>query len=319
MRASIIIPTFNSAKTLPETLNSIIPQLSLLDEVVIVDDGSNDNTQDVVEGYLSANIRYFHQSNSGGPAAPRNVGVKESRGELIFLFDSDDLMLPGKLDAALKAYEMNPDVGMIFSNFRTIDESGALLKRGFLDDYELAEKLHQLALRTQYRIESPLACLHLARENFVGTSGVAIPSSVFREVGMFDETLRNGDDRDMWFRITRNYPVVYLPQEYHCYRIRANSISMGNAEKRVWSKLKVLERQLENPVNNEFSRDIRHLISENYRSLAYEAFVHGNMGISRQYLRSAMARERNWQLFQLYAKTLLGAKMSSFIRKMKNW
>lgn len=317
MRFSIILPTYNSSGTIAETLNSILEQLTNMDELIIIDDGSTDNTQSVVDPYLCSNIRYFWRENSGGPASPRNLGIEKARGKYIQLFDSDDLMLPGKLESTFSAFEGNPDAGLVFTNFRTIDEQGAVIKSSFLDDYELVKKNKFIGKSDGFRINAPQGCMYLARENYIGTSGVAVPASVFRQVGVFDSSLRNGDDRDMWFRITRKYPIVYLPNEYHCYRLRSNSISMGSAEKRSGSKIKVLERQLQCPINEKFASDIRHLLSENYHSLAYEAFNQGRMREARSYIHNAMSYEKSRRHLTLYCKTLLGKNFVEELRRFK--
>lgn len=316
LQVSVIIPSYNASDTLPDTLKSVLRELGPSDEVIVVDDGSSDNTAETLGVFKDDRLRYIHQLNSGGPASPRNTGIQNSRGDLILLFDSDDVMLPGKVAAFIEAYESNPDAGMIFSNFRTIDEAGDVLQKRFLDSYELIKNL-QLTVSPFYRIEVPAACRYLARENFVGTSGVGIPSEVFRIVGGFDEKLTNGDDRDLWFRITREFPVVYIPDEYHCYRIRSNSISMGSVAKRAWSKLEVLERQLENPIDDRFEMDIRKLMAENYQALAYEAFVMGEMKLSRRYITSALLFHKKSTYIALYAKTLLGRDKVEWLKEIK--
>lgn len=313
--ATVVIPSFNAAKTLPETLGTVLPELGPCDEVIIVDDGSNDDTGSIVQAFEDERIRYIYQANSGGPASPRNRGVAEARGELVFLFDSDDLMLPGKIAAAKEAYERHRDVGLIFSNFRTINEKGEILTPRFLDGYELTGPFG--LCDEPVRIEAPEAYRALARENFVGTSGVAIPKKVLDSVGPFDESLSNGDDRDMWFRLTRHFPVVYIPQVFHCYRIGENSISKGSAHKRTPAKLKVLERQLVEPLDLRFEYDIRDQIADNYHALAYESFSQGNMQECRYEIAEGWRARKRWVWFRLWILSLLGSRITAILRKLK--
>lgn len=313
--ATVVIPSFNAAGTLPETLRSVIPELGPCDEVIVVDDGSSDDTAEVVQAFNDDRIRYIYQSNSGGPARPRNRGIAEARGKLIFLFDSDDLMMPGKIEAAKTAYLSYPDVGLIFSNFMTINKEGKTLTARFLDAYELTGPF--AVSDRPVRLEVPVACRAMARENFVGTSGVAIPKWVFNRIGPFDETLTNGDDRDMWFRVTRHFPAVYIPQVFHCYRIGENSISMGSAHKRTPAKLKVLEQQLADPLDEVFANDLRELIADNYHALAYESFSKGNMQECRAEIAKGWRASKRGVWIRLWAFSLLGGRGTSLLRQFK--
>ena len=98
---SVVIPTYNSARYLSETLASVLSQTYTNFEIIVVDDGSMDNTREVVAGLKSPKVKYFWQSNSGGPSHPRNRGIELAQGHYIALFDSDDIMLPAKLAVIL--------------------------------------------------------------------------------------------------------------------------------------------------------------------------------------------------------------------------
>ena len=315
---SIIVPSFNAANTLPETLESIVPQLSEHDEIIVVDDGSTDETSDVMEEWRSSRIRYVRQRNSGGPASPRNHGIREAKGSLIALFDSDDIMLPGKLDAARQAFSHHPDAGLLFTNFSTIDESGDVLTPRFLDSYTFTAPFCSENAGC-VRIEPPNAYRALGSENFIGTSGVVIPRKVVDRLGGFDESLANGDDRDLWFRVTRQEVALFLPGTYHAYRIGSSSISKGSARKRTPSKIKVLERQLENPLDDEFARDIRSLVSDNYCALAYESFQKGEMARCRAEALQALGASFSSTGLKLYLFSFLGSGLVGRIRRLKNW
>lgn len=315
---SIIVPSFNAANTLPETLASIVPQLSEHDEIIVVDDGSTDETPDVMEGWSTSRVRYVRQANSGGPASPRNRGIREANGSLIALFDSDDIMLPGKLEATRQAFSHYPDAGLLFTNFSTIDELGNVLSSRFLDSYTFTGPFCAKD-EACVRIEPPEAYRALGSENYIGTSGVVIPRKVFDRLGGFDESLTNGDDRDLWFRVTRQEVVLFLPDCYHAYRIGSSSISKGSARKRTPSKIKVLERQLDNPLDDEFARSIRSLVSDNYCALAYESFQKSEMGRCRAEAIQALNASINSTALKLYLLSFLGSRLAARIRQLKNW
>ncbi|MEQ5833999.1 glycosyltransferase family A protein [Marinobacter sp. NFXS9] len=325
MRASVIIPSYNAASTLPETIESILPQLTEQDEIIIVDDGSTDNTKDLVSLYLNKRIRYIWQPNSGGPASPRNRGIAAARGEYIFLFDSDDIMLPGKIEDSLAALSEHPDSGLLFTNFKTIDEHGNTLRNRFLDSYSFIKKIQNNPKKAVFRLPAPEPWLYLSKQNFIGTSGVVIPKSIFLDVGYFDEEIQNGDDRDMWFEIAKRYNIIYLSNEYHEYRVHQNSISSGNATKRATNKIKVLERQLKNSsttkfqgnINREFKLNIRKLISKNYHDIACEQVNSGNHLSALKSIFRSIAHYPSKNSLSLLMKISLGQNLLGKMRKTK--
>ena len=131
---SVIIPAFNSAGLLAETLDSVLGQTYRDLEILVVDDGSTDDTAKVVEAY-GDQVRYFKQDNWGGPSRPRNVGVQNAGGSLIAIFDSDDLMMPDKIETAVDVFRRHPEVSFTFSNFQGIDQQGDVHKDDFLARY----------------------------------------------------------------------------------------------------------------------------------------------------------------------------------------
>lgn len=317
MRVSVVIPCYNSGSVLPVTLSSILPQLGDGDEIVIVDDGSTDDTKQVISSWLCDRVRYVWQPNSGGPASPRNHGIGIASGDVISLFDADDVMVEGKLEALKDAYRLHQDAGLLFTNFSTIDDAGQEITSRFLDSYQLTGRFRG-AQQSLIRLDPPEAYRALGRENYIGTSGVAIPRKVFENVGGFDASLSNGDDRDMWFRVLRHYPAIYLPAVYHFYRIGDSSISKGKARDRAPSRIQVLERQLSDPIDEEFSRDAKRLIADNYHALAYEAFREGDMVRCRAYIKRGRTYSRTERWRSLWLRSLLGKKGSFLLRNLRD-
>src|SRR5690606_28939834 len=271
IRASIIVPAFNCEKFIGATLHSIISQCARDDEVIVVDDGSTDKTAEIIGAFQTDDvcIRYHRIGNSGGPARPRSVGIRMARGAWILLFDSDDVMLNGKINETLSAALAYPAAKMIFTICRAVDEKNVVLTSRFLDGYTTTSSRTLAGDQRPILIKAKDAYAGMTSENFVGTSGVAIRRDVFEEIGYFDESLKNGDDRDMWFRIMRQNDVLYIPGEYHCYRIRSDSISNKVSDTKIIARIKVLERQLSYPHSPKITRNLRHLIAENYKCLAW--------------------------------------------------
>ena len=188
-RASIIIPAYNAENYIGLTLNSIIQQTYEDFECLVIDDGSTDNTIAVATSFNDPRIKILSGSNSGGPAKPRNVGLNNASGEYIFMFDSDDIMLPKKLALSVDALDRNPSANLLFTNFQSIDENGKVIKENFLHEYETLWEIvdknvtHPLEIRAE-DVFSPLI-----KVNFIGTSSVVLRKSSLKEANRFNESL----------------------------------------------------------------------------------------------------------------------------------
>lgn len=189
---SVIVPTYNQSRYLPRAIESVWIQGIEDIEIVVVDDGSTDDTDAVLAGMLKdSRLRCFRQPNQG-PAAARNRGIRESRGELIAFLDSDDFWAPGKLKAQLGALERTGN-RFSYCGFQMIDDRGAALghrlARG--DDFEFSQ---------------------LIWGNRCGTPTVLVQRSLLDECGPFDESLRTGEDWDLWLRFSAKGPGACVPE-----------------------------------------------------------------------------------------------------------
>jgi glycosyltransferase involved in cell wall biosynthesis len=185
---SVVIPAYNSASYLPTAIASVRAQERGDLEIVVVDDGSTDQTMAVLETLAGDDLRVFKQANSG-PSAARNRGIRESRGEWIAFLDADCYWLPGKLEAQLSASGSNPEpVGLSYTGSLLVDEEG-----------------QTLAVRPAI----PGGCLieDLVWGNLISTSSAMTRRAALLAVGMFDETLRIGEDWDLWLRLAANFEV----------------------------------------------------------------------------------------------------------------
>jgi glycosyltransferase involved in cell wall biosynthesis len=119
---SVIIPVYNSSEYILEALDSVFAQSFKDFEVIVVDDGSTDDTRQKIQNY-SHKIRYFYQEN-GGPSKARNLGIRESTGKYIAFLDADDVWLPSKLEKQIAEFKKNPDLGMVITENSLFDERG---------------------------------------------------------------------------------------------------------------------------------------------------------------------------------------------------
>ncbi|MBD3640947.1 MAG: glycosyltransferase family 2 protein [Marinobacter sp.] len=317
-RVSVVIPAFNCGDRIQETLSSVISEVGDEDEIIVIDDASIDNTRAMVSGLNCPKIRYFClETNSGGPARPRNEGIKVSEGRFIALFDSDDIMLPGKLDKAVKLFEKHQELGLGFSDFGSIDEFGNFLESNFLNKYDYIRFIKSLSEGQFFKISDHNALRQLAKANFIGTSGVVIPRAVFDAVGFFDESLANGDDYDMWMRIARDFPLGFIDSVSHYYRIGQRSISSAGARRLAPARIKVLERQLADPLDAEFERDIKYWIAKNKNALSREYIINGEMKEARKLAFDSFCHRKDFTSLKYFFLSFMGSGFVKFLRSSR--
>ncbi|MET0106608.1 MAG: glycosyltransferase family A protein [Sedimenticola sp.] len=192
MQISVIIPTHNRADLLERALKSVQAQTLPPLEVIVVDDGSEDHTREMVSEKFPR-VRYLHQPNRGVSSA-RNLGISEARGDWIALLDSDDEWLASKLATQKTRLESQPGHHICHTEeiwFRN------------------GKRVNQMKKHNKQGGAIFQHCLPLC---VISPSSVLIHKSVFREVGLFDESLPACEDYDLWLRICARYPVTYVEQ-----------------------------------------------------------------------------------------------------------
>jgi glycosyltransferase involved in cell wall biosynthesis len=184
---SVVIPTYNRGWILKEAIDSVLSQDCDCFELIVVDDGSTDNTQEILSSYRDR-IKVIRQENKGVSAA-RNKGIDSSSGTYIAFLDSDDLWLPGKLETQLEFFRNNPDA-LICQTEEIWVRTGRRVNPG---------KRHKKV--SGFFFEKSLElCM-------VSPSAVMMKSDLFDKSGLFDETLPACEDYDMWLRINCRYPI----------------------------------------------------------------------------------------------------------------
>ena len=191
MKISLIIPTYNREKHIETTLLSALNQRQKADEIIIIDDGSNDNTKKIVEKY---DVKYIYQNNKGVSSA-RNKGIEESKNEWICFLDSDDIWEKDKLEKQLTFHKQNPQI--LFSH---TDELWRF------NDKIIKQKKHQLK-PSGYCFKENIT------NTLIGASTVMCHKSIFDDVGLFDEKLQACEDYDLWLRILDKYELGLIDEK----------------------------------------------------------------------------------------------------------
>lgn len=277
-RVAIIMPVYNAGRFLEVSIASILGQTYQDYRLIAINDGSTDHSVELLQKNKDDRLVIISQQNSGGPAKPRNVGISASDSEYVALFDSDDVMKPDKIALAVKTLDQCPDAAFVFSNFTFIDNEGKIVTDSFLEKYSTFNNLIKSLPKSDDYIYIPPQLLFegLCEENFIGTSGVVIRRSVLATVGGFDESLKNSDDRDMWFRLSRLYGAAYIPKILHQYRRHSGNISSRNTALNAANRIKVLQRQIEAGVSPVLKKHLLKKIASNYAAMGYAERDRGN-------------------------------------------
>lgn len=266
-KATIIIPAYNAAAFIEETLASIVRQTYRDFECIVIDDGSTDSTLTCVNKFADSRFRIISLSNSGGPAIPRNTGLNAAKGEYIFIFDSDDIMHPEKLEKSIAALDAHPEVGWLFTNFQSIDESGNMLKAEFLKEYDTLWDIIDVSNKVSV-IPANILFNALISINFIGTSSVVLRRSALNESNRFDEALKNSDDRLFWVNFAKTQPAIFINETLHQYRIQGNAISLRSFDRRAPSKICAMLKMRELCETSAQRRSMDKQLHENYLAFA---------------------------------------------------
>ena len=312
-KISIIIPTYNYAQYICEAIESVLNQTYKDFEIIVVDDGSTDNTKEVIKPYLNK-IKYIYQQNSG-PSAARNRGIKEAKGEYIAFLDADDIWLAQKLELQIKFMEKEKEVGLIFSDMILFNEKG-IIKNSFLKEKLFFNKLSIKPLSSTEKVIYDNVFNALLQENFIPTNTVIVKKECFNKVGFFDETLFSVEDRDMWLRIGLFYDIGFINFPLVLTRFHETNIS-ANQELALKSRLKVMKKFLNYsnlPIKSK--KIIKQTINKIYFDLGYLYFTYEKFPLSRIYFRKFL--KENPFIFKPWIYILLSVLPTSDIRKLKN-
>lgn len=228
---SVIIPTYNSAVYVLHAIQSLVQQTFQPIEIIVIDDGSTDNTVALLHELKSQyNFQLFCQSNQG-PAAARNRGLGMAQAKYICFLDADDRLLPTSIQERVEKLEAHPDIDLIFNDVYRIDQKN---ERGYAF---LAQ--HQFLLKFQSAIHSQEKDFIIFNERyfdcamqffpFIWTSSVMVRASVVQTAGLFNTKWRGPDDIEYWLRIAEKGKIAYLNRvltEWHHYY--SNITKFGN-------------------------------------------------------------------------------------------
>lgn len=240
---SVIIPVYNAEKFIKKTIESVLNQTYKDYEIIIIDDGSTDNSKKILDEFKDK-VRYFKQANSGVSSA-RNMAIKEAAGKYIALLDQDDIWYPEKLEKQISFIKENPNVGMVYGDCYYIDDKDKVIYRVFEDQKYYQGKIFE----------------NLVIDNFVPIPTVLIKKEVLDKTGLFLENYSYAEEYELFIRIAKDYDIGCINEVLAGYRVHDTNLSK-NIDKSLQEDIRVKEDALQKyakqiePIKNKVKRKL---------------------------------------------------------------
>ncbi len=283
---SVIIPTYNRGSVITDAIDSVLGQTYQQLEIIVVDDGSHDNTISLLEQY-NGRIKYIYQNNAG-PGLAKNNGIKHASGKYIAFCDSDDLWEATKLEEQVYFMEQNKDYALCCTDFRTIS--------GFSH-----KKIIQKSVNDTMPIKNGYVFSHLLKHQYIKTSTLMLRTEILQHTGMFHEKLMAFEDRYLWFNIARRYKIFFLNRILATVRIQDDNIT--NNQKIMYNNFIMLYNNLlsDNKFTVAQKMRMRREIAKRHFNMAYSERIAGNLEKSRAlYLKSLIRYPKIWTIIAYF-------------------
>lgn len=208
---SVITATYNRENYLPLAIESVLEQTYKNLEYIVIDDGSTDNTRELLEKYSQDNrLTHYYQENQGQTVA-KNAGLKRAKGEFICFLDSDNLWIKDKLEKQIQIFLKKPEYDIVYGDVMIIDENN-----------------NDLSISTM-KCYSGKITEQLLIDNFVTFNTAMFHRKCYDESGGMDEILKRSPDYELWLRYSINYKFLYISEVFARYRVWQNQISSNTA------------------------------------------------------------------------------------------
>jgi len=227
MNVDVIIPIFNQARYLESALNSCLKQGILKKNIYLIDDCSSDSPDKIA---LKYGISFLKTEKNAGPAAARNLGIKNSSSEFIAFLDADDAMLPGRVLSSLESLLKN-DAAMVCGNYRF-----------WINRATISHPFYKKEIEISYQ--------NMINNNFVASGSVMIKRDILNTIGLFNEEYLLAEDYDLWLRIVEKYKINYIHDPLYLYhRDTINKVSLTSNPKNLSLLLNNVEKIKQDSIN----------------------------------------------------------------------
>ena len=308
---SAVIPAYNSAAFIHQAVASINAQSYQVDEIIIIDDGSTDNTEEIVKD-LGDKIRYLRQDNQG-PSAARNSGVQAARGDLVAFLDADDQWTPGRIQQQLAIMQHNSSLALVAGDMAEINLQDKIIVASVLNKHSLRETFANLE-----GAPVPNALSLLMKINFIPTGTVLAKRSSLLNAGGFNEKIRYGEDLELWARIAANEAIACLPEVMMLRRQHDHNATRS---------MEPLLKDLVKVTSSVRSWGARHLsrqgvdpnllVADAFNNLGYWQFSSGQFATARQTFKNSLREKLTTRALFYQSLCIMPASLIRGLRQFK--
>lgn len=292
-KVTVVIPTFNRAEMVKDAIKSVLCQKYTDFNIIIVDDGSTDNTKESVSSFRDPRIRYIYQENKG-VSASRNTGIRAATSEYVSFLDSDDIYLESSLEKIINTLTQYPSVGWVYGNRYVIGKDGKC-------------RLESSSRVTSHVVE-PIEQVRGLLAGIITLSTVTAKRTCLEEIGGFNEDLWYAEDYHFLIRMAKRYRSFCIQEPLIYYRLHSgqiHNIDYRSGKERAFPL--ILDEVFKDPGFAPFCEDIkRRTYCHFYRTWMVRSWYGVNMKLVRYYLREAI---------KFYPKVLLSKEILSMACK----
>lgn len=206
---SIIIPTFNSSNYISQAIKSVLNQSYKNYEIIVVDDGSTDNTYEELKKYKDK-IKYYYKEN-GGVASARNYGIIRSKGDYVCFLDADDLYKKNKLESQIKFLIENPNIDIVYNDVDAVDEN--------------LNYINTLRSEGIYNNREDFLTMMLVRQVIPGPASIMLRRRCIADGTLYNEVYKNTEDYDFTLELAQKFTYGYIPESLYMYRRHTNNLT----------------------------------------------------------------------------------------------
>ena len=240
----VVLPAYNGARVIREALDSALAQEGVPCRIIVVDDGSTDDTAQVIRSY-GPRITLRSQVNMGVSGA-RNTGLGMGEAPYVALLDQDDVWLPEKLGRQVDLLEAHGNAGLAFTDMTLFRDGGEIVEDGFLRATPAYSSLERRAIGSGAYLLSEGAADAVTRYNFISPSTVVLRRRAIEAVGGFDTKLRLCDDAECWMRLLRTWRAIAIEETLVRSLVWAENASL-KTDGMLWERILIADKVIANP------------------------------------------------------------------------
>lgn len=323
---SVIIPTYNSVQYICRAIESVLNQTYKDFEIIVVDDGSTDNTKGIMSKVFleDKRVKYFYQNNSGKPSIAKNRGIKLASGKYISFLDADDTINKHKLGKMVRILDENENINFVFADCRLLAKNGKVLAISRLKyvNNNILSEIHEsdIDICNNFKVYKNDSIFNLlAKGSFIHGNSVLIRKSCIENVGLFDTSLKVAEDWEFFIRASKGQNIAFIDEVLSDYYKMPNSVTKNYRRYYLDSLEMIKIKKQEEKKNLIFVNNSTKKISDLYYGFASNCYYDNKIMRARLLYCAAIKYDHKilFKRFTQIYKAFLPKKIIKFIRGYK--